>query len=848
MPSDDAPLPEALEERAFAALLADDAAAGDRQWRDLLQQEPAHREALQRLRDRLRRADGALSEAGLAEPPAPRAIGPYRLRQRIGEGGFGVVWLAEQEAPIRRRVAVKLLRSGMDTANVLRRFEAERQVLARFDHPCINRVLDAGATEAGDPYLVTEYVPGVPLTTWCERRAAPLAERLALLLQVCDGVQHAHQRGVIHRDLKPSNVLVADVDGRPQVKIIDFGLARAFGDDSPAGHTRAGALLGTPEYTSPEQAEGSADVDTRTDVYALGTMLYELITGDLPLGRARWRHAGMSELVELIGRHDAPPPSAVVRDPGLARAVRGELDWIVQAALQKDRDRRYANVAQLAADLRAFLARRPVSVGAPSAAHRLRRFVQRHRLPVALATMALVALVGGLATTLVLLARTHRAEAAATETLRRFLGLADVVHLQDLQAEADAAWPATPDRVAAYERWLVRAEALLARGEERQRLGRDAGAADEAHRFLRTTLQALAAELEAFAGAAGAVASVGQRLAFARDVREATIDAVQAEWRRAADAVRADPRFAGLELRPQLGLVPLGADPDSGLEEFAVLQTGRPPARGADGRLQLEAGSALVLVLLPGGRCTIGAQDQDPTAPRYEVQPPQIALGGLQEVELAPFLFAKHELTRGQWQRVFGRDPSHYPVGAATPDGPLSALHPVENLDWATADLALRRLGLALPTEAQWEHAARGGTTTRWWTGDAVASLQGAANLGGREAVWMPPQSMAITPELDDGVQFMAPIGRFRANPFGLHDVVGNYSEWCLDAPQRLEVPVRPGDGRRGDPPRPEGAHLLRGGSYADPAVRATSSYRAVTFGHNANSLAGLRAARPIDP
>jgi formylglycine-generating enzyme required for sulfatase activity/tRNA A-37 threonylcarbamoyl transferase component Bud32 len=843
-----APLPEPLEARAFDVLLDDDAAARDLRWRELLQQAPAHGEALRRLRERLRRGDSALCDAGLAEPPPPREVGPYRLLQQLGEGGFGVVWLGEQTAPIRRRVAVKLLRAGMDSANVLRRFEAERQVLARFDHPSINKVLDAGATAGGEPYLVTEYVPGVPLTTWCEQHASPLAERLALLLQVCDGVQHAHQRGVIHRDLKPSNVLVASVDGAPRAKIIDFGLARAFGDGAIDGQTRAGVLLGTPEYTSPEQAEGSADVDTRTDIHALGTMLFELITGDLPFGRARWRRAGMTELVDLIRRQDAPPPSACVRDPALARVVRGELDWIVQAALQKDRERRYADVAQFAADLRAFLAHRPVSVGAPGAAHRLRRFVQRHRLPVALAATALAALFGGLAISLVLLARTHRAEAAATETLQRFFGLADVVHLQELRREADAAWPATPDRAAAYAAWLRRAEALLARAGEHQRIVQGTGAGGEADRFLRETLQELTAALGAFAGADGEVASVRQRLAFAGEVQRRTIDDAAAPWQRAAAAVAADPRHHGLDLRPQLGLVPLGADPESGLEEFALLQTGRPPPRDADGRLRVDADSALVLVLLPGGRCTIGAQDHDPAAPRYEVQPPQIALGGLQEVELVPFFCAKHELTRGQWQRVFGRDPSHYPIGAMTADGPLSALHPVENLDWAAAHLALQRLGLSLPTEAQWEYAARGGTTTRWWTGDDPTSLQGAANLGGREAVWMPPQGMATSPELDDGVQFMAEIGRFRANAFGLHDVVGNYSEWCLDAPLRLDVPVRPGDGLRGEVPPAEREHLLRGGSYADPALRATASYRAVAFGRNTNSLAGLRAVRRLDP
>lgn len=842
-PATGTPLPEALEQAAYEALLAEPPAGRERAFAELLAANPAHAAALRRLQRQLAAGENALGDSGLAEPPPPAALGPYRLLRQLGAGGFGVVWLAEQNAPLQRLVAIKRIRPHLDTTTVLRRFALEREALARFDHPAIAKVLDAGTAPTGEPFLVTEYVPGVPLAQYCIERRLALTARLQLLLQVCDGVQHAHQRGVVHRDLKPSNVLVCDVDGTPRVKIIDWGLARAIGEDRGGDHTRAGALVGTPEYMSPEQAEGLADLDLRADVYALGVMLYELLVGDLPFGRARWRTAGMTELVEMIRRTEPPAPSARIGDRSLARSVRGDLDWIVHTALHKERDRRYATVAQFAADLQAFLGHRPVSVGAPGVGYRLRRFVRRHRAPVALAATALLALTGGLLASLAALARAERAEQAATDHLARYLDLADVLTLRELRRAAAAAWPATPERIGQYHEWLRQAAALLARDAAR---GPETTieATSGAERFRREAMHGLRVDLADFAADDGDLASVRRRLAFAERLAS-RVDGDDGDWRRAAAAVAADARFHGLVLAPQSGLAPLGADPDSGLQEFAVLQTGAVPGRDDAGRLQLDEDSAMVLVLVPGGASDVGAQDRDPQAARYEVQP-QISAGAVRTVRLDAFFCGKHEMTRGQWRRVFGDDPSQFAIGTASPDGPLTAMHPVDNLDWARADEAMRRLDLTLPTEAQWEHACRAGSSTRWCTGDDVASLQGAANLGGREAAWMPPQRLQISPELDDGVQFMAPIGRFRANGFGLHDVHGNYAEWCLDAPLGSSAALRDGDGRRGEVPPAEKEHLLRGGSYADPASRATCTFRAVAFGRNANSLASVRAARAV--
>ena len=304
-------------------------------------------------------------DADRTETAAPgslpgRSIGPYRLMQRLGEGGMGEVWLAEQSFPVRRRVALKLIKAGMDTRQVIARFEAERQALAVMDHPAIATVFDGGATEDGHPYFVMEYVQGDPLTTYCDRECLTTRERLELFIQVCGGVQHAHQKGIIHRDLKPSNVLVTIQDNRPVPKIIDFGVAKATSQPltDASVFTELGALIGTPEYMSPEQAEMSGvDIDTRTDVYALGVMLYELLTGALPFSRQTLREAGLDGLRRAIREKEPPRPSTRVTtlgaelpetarrrrtDPArLAGQLRGDLDWIAMKALEKDRTRRY---------------------------------------------------------------------------------------------------------------------------------------------------------------------------------------------------------------------------------------------------------------------------------------------------------------------------------------------------------------------------------------------------------------------------------------------------------------------------------------------------------------------------
>ncbi len=337
---------------------------------------------------------------GGAEKPGT-VIGPYKLLQVIGEGGMGAVYLAEQTAPVKRIVALKVIKAGMDTRQVLARFEAERQALALMDHPNIARVLDAGTTDAGRPYFVMELVKGVPIIESCDARRLTPRERLELFIPVCQAVQHAHQKGIIHRDLKPSNVLVALYDGKPVPKVIDFGVAKATGPrlTDRTLVTEFGSIVGTLEYMSPEQAElDQLDVDTRSDIYSLGVLLYELLTGTTPLGHERLKGVALLEVLRRIREEDPPRPGtrlgateglpSIAANRGieprrLTRLVRGELDWIVMKALEKDRARRYETASAFAADVRRYLDDEPIEARRLSILGRVRKFVRRNKVPVA---------------------------------------------------------------------------------------------------------------------------------------------------------------------------------------------------------------------------------------------------------------------------------------------------------------------------------------------------------------------------------------------------------------------------------------------------------------------------------
>lgn len=354
-----------------------------------------------------------MGNALLSEASSPVTLQPgdnfeqrFRLVRKLGEGGMGQVWLAEQSSPVRRQVALKLIRAGMYDESVVRRFQAERQSLAIMDHPAIAKVFEAGTTEHGQPYFVMEFVPGLPITEFCDEKKFTIEQRLELFVQACEGVQHAHQKAIIHRDLKPANILVIEVDGKPVPRIIDFGLAKAITrapDDDQV--TRLGVFVGTPGYMSPEQADPhSGDIDTRSDVYSLGVILYELLTGSVPL---ETRKQPLDEILRKLREDEAPRPSTRIsaNQAAIAQArsiepthltdkLRGDLDWITMKALEKDRTRRYGAPSEIAADLRRYLNHEPVLARPATAVYRMRKYARRHRIGVVVAATAAVVLIG----------------------------------------------------------------------------------------------------------------------------------------------------------------------------------------------------------------------------------------------------------------------------------------------------------------------------------------------------------------------------------------------------------------------------------------------------------------------
>ncbi len=376
------------------ASFLDEACAGDRELRREVESLLTH--------------DGPGGERVSTNDPPPEIEG-YRVLRKIGEGGMGEVWLARQDEPVQRDVAIKVIKAGMDTKQVIARFEVERQALALMEHPCIAKIFDAGSTSRGLPYFAMEYVRGEAITAYADRHRLGVRDRLELFVQVCEAIQHAHQKGVIHRDLKPSNVLVTLEGRRPMPCVIDFGVAKATAQrlTERSLFTEVGTLIGTPAYMSPEQAAMTGlDVDTRTDVYSLGVILYELLAGALPFSDSELRAAGYDEIRRKIREDQPATPSAKVSSlgevstatAGLRKQLRGDLDWITMRALEKDRTRRYQSPSDLAAEIERHLRNEPVLAGPPSVRYKIGKFTQRHRLGVAVGLVAILGILAFAAT------------------------------------------------------------------------------------------------------------------------------------------------------------------------------------------------------------------------------------------------------------------------------------------------------------------------------------------------------------------------------------------------------------------------------------------------------------------
>lgn len=790
-------------------------------------------------------------------------VASFRDIRLLGSGGFGSVYAARQVAPVHREVAIKVLRRGLDFRETTARFEREQRVLARLTHHGIATIFDVGKLSDGRPWFSMEIIDARPITEYCDVRALSLRGRIKLMIDVCRAVQHAHSKGILHRDLKPSNILVRDVEGQAQPKIIDFGIAKLVRRESVAQtlFTTVGTILGTPEYMSPEQADlRESAIDTRSDVYALGVLLYELLTGQRPFDFDSQQPNGMLDFLAAIRECDAPSLAArVVRDDAtvvaarrctdiksLVSALRGELDWIVHKALEKDAERRYASADDLALDLERYLRGDAVAAGPKTILYALTKFVQGHVVATVVAVAVLLALVAG---SFVALRQRSFARAHEERTLSALASMQQAVteeqaalaayeRLRDLPlarrlvqaAQGEELWPAVPRMVEAMDAWLEEARALSGRHARREALAA-VDAEDSYVKVLLRELDAAVQQLDRQAvpsqamGHGGWVADVAARRVRAASLAERSIVAERRAWEAVRARIAEEPRYRGLQgLRPQLGLVPLGKDVHSHLEEFALLDSGDRPRRDAAGRLGLDGGTAVVFVLMPPGRFAMGAQADDPLEPNYD--PHAIGREGpVHDVEVAAFFIGKTEMTQGQWLRLAGENPSVSRSEISTNGETGTLAHPVQNVSRPTCLRVLARAGCTLPTEEEWEYAARAGTTTPWWTGRDSKSLEGAANLRWGGA---------------DGFVSMAPVAQFRANAFGLHDVAGNVWEWCRDTFGPY--------GRASAPDASAGIYgVYRGGGRGMGPSFARSARRWHAVPEIRNRSLGLRPARSID-
>lgn len=763
-----------------------------------------------------------------------RRVGPFVLEEPLGAGGMGVVWSARRaDGQFEQVVALKLVRRSAFDRAALTSFLRERQILARLEHPNIARLVDGGTTDNGVPWLAMEKIDGAPIDRFCEERRLPIQARVALFERVCVAVHHAHRNLLVHRDLKPGNILVTR-GGEP--KLLDFGIARPIDGDMAATVAAHRAL--TPRYASPEQIRGEP-VGIASDVYALGVVLYELLVGSGPYPESATSSRFAVE--RAICEVDAKPPSsraisAAEADArsstptAIAKTLRGDLDAIVGKALAKDPEQRYASVEAMAADLRAWRTGLPIQARPIGVATRIAKFVRRNPVASGASFLAVLALI--IATIVeTRAARRDRARLAA------ILSLSDMQRVEDLEAEANTAWPPRPERVPAYHAWLERARELVNRRDQLARSAATLRAAgldetsdrwfDDAQRRLLEGIERLESEDEH----APTIASVEHRIAASEAITTASRSTHADAWSAAIDAIASHPSYGGMKLAPQWGLVPLGQDPQSTLWEFGVVAAGELPARDDAGRLELDEASCAVLVLVPPAVARVGAQNSDANAPHFDPDA-QPAEGPVREVRLAPYFIGKHELTQAQWRTLFQRTPSGYGPGWKFGAQTTTKSNPVEQISWRGATELLLHWDLRLPTEAEWEHAARAGTETPWWCGSSAASLAGVANLADRFAQENEGHpSWQYQEEIDDGATVHASIGSYRANAFGLHDVHGNVWELCADAIDDQGTKDR----------------VARGGGFFNPPIALRVSHRYfVTQDFSSHSL-GVRVARDVE-
>ncbi len=770
-------------------------------------------------------------------PALPSHIGAYEVSRVLGWGSMGVVYLARQESPD-RLVAIKVLRLDASSPVMSRRFEQEGALLARFSDPGIATIIESGSADLGvgeQPFLVMEYVDGLPINKYADEKKLGLRARVKLMVALARSVQHAHSRNVLHRDLKPENVLVRP-DGTPCV--LDFGVAHLAAE--PEGFltmTATGQVIGTLAYMAPEQARG-AQLGFAADLFALGAMLYELVCGELPFD-VRGRLP--IEALRIIADGDCRPPTQ------FNNALEPDLEAILLTGLAPEPALRFASVEAFADDLERYLAGEPVLARPPSSLETLSRFVRRNRKLSTTLLVSLVALGALLTWGASSLLRAERATNGAAL-------FSDAHLLSTLEAEARELWPTSSSTIEAFDSWLDRAQGLRERLPHHQRTmqriqvaSASSGRADESMEsiWLRgegvqvvPAIQGMLAEL---------APEMEKRALTAHSMRQATTLAFKQSWSEARRRVSQDKRFSSFDLLPQEGLVPLGPDPGSQLEEFGLYGFGEVPGRDAvTERISPKAAHTIVFVLIPGGDLWIGAQKEDPASPNYDVgtriYPEEDGCEGPPtRIRLDPFLLSKYEMTQAQWIRLAGSNTSDWEAGSTQQGIEIGLTNPVETVSWEQSQFYLRRIGLTLPTEAQWETAAGGGAPDAYMMGAHFTSLDGHANWNTHISQERWEGQVVI-----DEFATHRPVGDLLPNRYGLHDMMGNVWEFCLD---NYKVPYhflehRPGDGLVIC--EPDGDASRRGGSSGDSPAHMRLWTRGYRLYNGGDALTGFRPARKL--